>query len=142
MKKWLLHHLYELKTIQSSPHSIAAGFAIGSLISILPTPGFNFILGFLMILIFPRISKISILAALIFWNPIVSIPIYAGSFALGNILFSSAPVVNYNMVFFNHAVNFTRRYLIGNLIIAVSLMPFCYFIPYYVSKKYQKNQIK
>ena len=53
--------LEEVLEIKTSPHSIAAGFAIGTFIAILPTFGLGLFIGIILLFIFKRISKISML---------------------------------------------------------------------------------
>ena len=64
-KEKLKHHFQEVLKTKTSPHSIALGFAIGTLIDILPTLGFGFFLGLLVGLIFEKVNKYSLFGAII-----------------------------------------------------------------------------
>ncbi|MFH1849696.1 MAG: DUF2062 domain-containing protein [archaeon] len=121
-------YLLEVAVIKSSPHSIALGFAVGTLIGILPTPGISFITGGIVILMFKSISKISLFAALVLFNPFVNIPFDIASYKLGNYIFQNAPVHEFTIPFLNTVYRFTRRYLVGNAIIAVLMSILSYFM--------------
>ena len=134
------HHFHEVIKLKTTPHSIALGFAIGTFISVLPTPGFNILIGLLLVLIFERISKLSLFGAILFWNPIVSIPIYWLNHKVGDLLFASAPVIKYNIVFVDFIYNFSRRYLIGSLINGIIISLLCYFLVWFIASKFKKKK--
>lgn len=102
---------------RSSDHEIALGFSVGTAISILPTPGFNILLGAFFIAVYPRVNKLAVFGAMAVYNPIVMIPFYWASYQLGALLFGGDPVVNYDIVILDQAFEFTRRYLVGNVIV-------------------------
>lgn len=133
-------HMDEVMKTKTSPHSIALGFAIGVLIAILPTPGFSVLLGVLIVLIFKDISKYSLFIALAIFNPIFMIPFYILSYYIGNLLFSTEPVIVFNVVFWDAVYNYTRRYLVGNVIVAVVTSFVSYFVVKYVVKKYEQEE--
>ena len=64
---WSLQQIQErLKAAlsgHSSDHEIALGFTVGTAISILPTPGFNLLLGALFIAVYPRVNKLAVFGA-------------------------------------------------------------------------------
>jgi len=104
-----------------TPHDIALGLAIGTLVTLLPTFGFSALLALFVIFIFPNINRPAIFLSLIVWNPIVQIPIYAASFQLGTMLFQDATLVKYDVEILNQLYSFTRRFLIAHLIIVLGL---------------------
>lgn len=112
----LKEYLDELTKLHTKPHELALGAGVGAFIAILPTPGFNVLLALLVLLVAPRISKLALFAALAIFNPLVTIPFHAASLWLGNQLFAAEPVVEVTLLegFFA----WTRRYLVGNLIVA------------------------
>jgi len=120
-KEKLAHHFAEVLKSKTSPHSIALGFAIGTFISVLPTPGLNIIIGLLIIAILENINKLALFGAYVIWNPFVLVPIYAHSYGLGNMLLGSLPYATFNFVLWDTLYNFTIRFLLGNFIIAVFL---------------------
>jgi uncharacterized protein len=110
--------LKEMLSARSSPHEIALGFTIGTFISILPTPGFNLLLGALVVAVYPHVNKLAVFGAMAFYNPIVIIPFYWASYKMGGLIFGLNPVIHYDVVLISEAYDFTRRYLVGNLIVA------------------------
>lgn len=110
--------LKEMLSARSSPHEIALGFTIGTFISILPTPGFNLLLGALVVAVYPHVNKLAVFGAMAFYNPIVIIPFYWASYKMGSLIFGLNPVIHYDVVVISEAYDFTRRYLVGNLIVA------------------------
>jgi len=135
-------YFIEILSIKTSPHSIAMGFALGTLIEILPTFGLVLILTFLIFLLFPRISKISFFAALLFWNPLFTIPLYGLSYEIGDMIFGNVHIVKYDVVILNNIYNFSRRFLVGNLIIVVLMSVASYVIVRVFAEIYQRNRQK
>ena len=140
LKERVKEHLRNVIETKHSPHSIALGFSIGTFIGILPTHGFSLIIAFLIVLIYEKINKYSLFGAIIFWNPIVQAPVYFMSFLIGNVLFGTSPVIKYNIQILNIAYHFTRRYLIGNIILAVTLSILSYFIVKRITIKFQDKK--
>lgn len=110
----------------SSDHEIALGFTVGTAISILPTPGFNLLLGALFIAVYPHVNKLAVFGAMAVYNPIFMIPFYWASYQIGALLFGPDPVVHYDVVVLNQAFEFTRRYLVGNLVVTAATSAITY----------------
>lgn len=132
-------HFQNVLKIKASPHSIGLGFAIGSFISILPTPGFSFLVALLLIFLFKGINKFALFAGLLFWNPLVSLPIYYLSYKIGDLLFQNVPVLIYELSLFDQIFIFARRYLIGNFILAITCSTLSYLIIKAIFKKFRKD---
>jgi hypothetical protein len=124
----LQHEWSKLLLGDFTPHSIALGIAIGTLVALLPTFGFSAVLALLLIFIFPNINRPAIFVSLIIWNPLVQIPIYAASFQLGALLFTDAPLVKYDIEILNQLYSFTQRFLIAHLIIVSGMTVATYLI--------------
>lgn len=124
----LKEHFKEVIRVKTSAHSIALGFSIGTFIGILPTPGFNILLALLVLFIFERVNKISLFAGILIWNPITSIPIYVLSYKLGNILFSDLSIPLYNSGIVASFFSFSRRFLFGNILLALIISMTSYII--------------
>jgi uncharacterized protein len=142
ISKWknkIKEHFEEILRTKPSPHTIAVGIAIGTFISILPTPGLNFALGFLILLIFKRVNKYSLFLALLFWNTITLAPIYILSYKIGNLLFSQAPIVTIELSLLDKVYQFSRRFLIGNLILAVTISITAYYSIKSIMHSYYKK---
>lgn len=141
-KEKLKHHIHEVIRTKKSPHSIALGFTIGTFISVLPTPGLNILLGLLIIFIFEKVNKYSLFASLFFWNTLTLWPLYILSFRIGDLIFGGLPVVKYNIEILNQIYNFSRRYLVGNFIVAVVISIASYFIVKKIVQLYRKRNAK
>lgn len=111
--------LKEMLSAHSSAHEIALGFSIGTLIAILPTPGFNLLLGALVVAVYPHVNKLAVFGAIGFYNPIVTIPFYWASYEVGSLILGLNPVIHYDVAVIGEAYDFTRRYLVGNLVVSV-----------------------
>lgn len=128
---------------KSSPDSIAAGFAVGTFIGIFPTPGVSVLLGLIALFIFPKLNKYALFIAIAFWNPIIQSPLYFLSYRIGNWIFGSEEVIRFQVHILNEAYNFTRMYLVGNIILATSISLLSYFlIRYFASRHQMKRKLR
>ena len=130
MKHKLVNHFQEVLKIKTSSQAIAAGFAVGTFLSILPMPGFSPVLAVIIVLIFKKISKIAIFVAMAIWNPVLLIPLYVVSYWLGDVLMGSVPLSSFNMTVLNRVYYFTDRFLLGNLITAFVVAGICHGLVY------------
>lgn len=143
MKNKIKAHFKEVLRIKKSPHSIAMGFALGTFIAIMPTFGFGLLIGTILLLFLKRINKISMIAAFIVWNPFFLIPFYLLSFKIGDFLLIKMPVIEFNINLLNQVYYLSIRFLIGNIIIALSMSVLCYFlIKYFIIKIKNKKKLK
>jgi uncharacterized protein (DUF2062 family) len=101
-----------------SPRSLAQAFALGTFISLLPTPGLNFVLATLLATLFKQLNRGALFAALGVWNAFVATPFYALSYQVSRMLFDSTTVSNKVGVYF----------LLGNLIVALSMTAVSYLL--------------
>jgi uncharacterized protein (DUF2062 family) len=140
-KTWkkIKRHLKEVTKIKTDPHDIALGFAIGTFIAIFPTLGLAPFIGFILILIFKKISKLSLFSALAIWNPFMLIPIYTLGHNIGNHFLSDDPIITFKNIFFNNVFLTSRKILLGNTIIAIFFSLAGYLLVYYIAYKYQKK---
>jgi hypothetical protein len=136
------NRLKEIAKIKTSPHSIAAGFAIGTFIAVLPTFGFGIFIGFLMLFIFKKISKLSLLASFAFWNPFVLLFLYPLSYAIGDFILGDLPVKIYKIQFLNQIFVNSKRFLLGSSILAIIFSIISYIIILVLVYNYQKKQPK
>jgi uncharacterized protein len=130
VKKWknkLKEHFQEIVKTKPIPHAIALGIAIGTFISILPTPGLNFLIGFFVLLVFNRVNKYALFFALLFWNTLTLAPIYLLSYKIGNILFAQESLVTIELSLLEKVHQFSRRFLIGNIILAFTISITTYY---------------
>jgi uncharacterized protein (DUF2062 family) len=133
--------LNKIRTVKKSPNYIALGFALGTLLAILPTPGISIIFGIILLLIFPKISKISMVAAIAVWNPFVTAPIYALSYQIGDLFFRNHEVLRLELTFLNQAWHFSKRLLFGSSIIGLTASLLSFFMIRYSVLAY-RNRLK
>lgn len=113
-----------------TPHDIALGIALGTFIALLPTFGFSVLIAILVVFLFPHINRPAIFLAIMIWNPIVQIPIYAMSYYLGGMLYEGLPIVKYNIEILNQLYTFTRRFLVAHLIVTTICTSIIYAFSY------------
>lgn len=141
MKSWAAYKK-ELLSLHSTPHELALGFAVGTFIGVLPTPFFSVLLAFFVIFLYPKMSKATLFGAIILWNPLITIPLSVISYRIGDLLFGAAPVVNYDVVLLERIYNFTRRFLVGNVILSASLAAIGYGLTFGLSTLWKKRSKK
>ena len=109
----------------ASANNQALGFALGTFISLLPTPGFNFALALLLASWF-RLHKATVLVSLAVWNVFVTAPLFALSYKLGNMLFPAPATASVASQWQAQVIAFVQGFLVGNLIIAVGITAVSY----------------
>ena len=145
VKKWIKkikNHFNEIIKTKTTPHSIALGFAIGTFLCIFPTPGFSFLLGLLVVLIFERVNKFSLFGSFIVWNPLVLTPIFYVGYQIGDLFYHFEPIQRFDIVILNQAFNFTRRLIIGNTILGIMIAVVSYYAVYIIVDIVQKKQVE
>ena len=141
MKVRILNHFKVVVQPKTGKQSIAAGFAIGTFISILPIPGFSVLIGTLLVMIFKHISKLAIFIAMAIWNPITLIPIYYLSYDVGMFLFPNESTTQFTINVLNRVYYFTEDFLVGNIVLAFAISCLSYGLIYY-KVKYIKYRVK
>lgn len=120
----------DLITTRASPESLALGFATGTFIAILPTPGFGIFIGLFLALLFKKINKLGIIVAFSVWNPFLLIPVYWLSYMLGDLLFIPDPNIHFTYEMANEIYHYSGKFIIGNLFIATSVALISYYTVY------------
>ena len=70
------NYFLDVLRIKTTPHEIALGFSVGTFIEILPAFfGLDYLLAFIVILVYPKISKISLFGSLLILNAIFLAPL-------------------------------------------------------------------
>ncbi|MDQ3535656.1 MAG: DUF2062 domain-containing protein [Bacteroidota bacterium] len=135
--------LVEITTSKVSTHNLALGFAIGTFIAILPTPGFGVLISIFLIYSFKKINATSILFPFAVWNPLVLAPLYILSYKIGDLLFAAKATIESDYTFFYKFIYFCQTYLVGNVIVAVLFSIISYFVIFRVTELFkQKKQLK
>jgi uncharacterized protein (DUF2062 family) len=106
-----------LLNAEASAHNQAMGFALGTFISLLPTPGLNFALSLLLANWF-RLHKATVLLSLAVWNVFVTAPFMALSYRLGSWLFPAPATTSVTAQWQAQVISFVQGFLVGNLIVA------------------------
>src|SRR3989344_4149920 len=138
----LKKHFKEVIEIKDSPQSIALGFAIGTAIAVLPTFGFGALIGLGIILIFKKISKVSLFATFFIWNPFILAPLTLLEYQIGDFLLSGDPIITYNLGFLNIFTNYSKKYLLGNLIVVLISSALSYALVYVLADRNQEKYKK
>ena len=123
----LKKHFQEVLAIKKSPKEIALGFAIGTAITLLPIMILEPLIIAFIILIFKKVSKISLLLALIVWNPLVMLMIIPLDYFIGNLFLGDIPIINLHFEFLNQIFRGTLRYLIGSIVTSIVFSFISYF---------------
>nr|WKN36368.1 DUF2062 domain-containing protein [Tunicatimonas sp. TK19036] len=130
IKGKLQHFIQRLSQPQTTPQAVALSFALGTLIAILPTPGFGIFVGILLTLLFKSLSKVAMVISITFWNPLLQVPVYYASYLLGSMLLGQPAELDYQESWMTIMVHHTQSFLLGNSILAVLISVAFYWIIY------------
>lgn len=108
-------------TSKTSDSAIAFGFAIGTFIAILPTPGLNWVLAFLVALVYKKINKLSLFFAIVFWNPLFLAPVYALCYVTGDLVLETLHISQWETVIQNSYMSSSGKFLVGSLVLSLIL---------------------
>jgi uncharacterized protein (DUF2062 family) len=134
--------LYNSFTHEYTPRQIAASFALGTFITMLPTLGTGLILFVLLGRLFDWINSVALFSSVIVFNPVLKWGVYAGSFALGFVLIGPAEGFAIgDTPSFSDGSEILVRLLVGNTIIAVFATVLAYLIVYRLVVAYQHNSL-
>ena len=118
------------------------GFALGTLIAILPTLGLGVFIGLGLILIFKKVSKVSMLIAFIIWNPLILALMYPLDYAVGDFILRGVPVKTYKTELLNKLFVYSRRFIVGGIINGIVISIISYIIVLYFAYRYQRKRAK
>jgi uncharacterized protein len=138
----LKRFLVEISTSKISTHNLAFGFALGTFIAILPTPGFGILVGILLIYLFKKINATSILFPFAVWNPLLLAPLYLLSYKVGDLLFHAKTAVETEYTYLSKILYFCQTYLVGNVIVAVVFSLLSYFIVFHFTERFKIRKLQ
>ncbi len=145
MKKWyrrfrykLLRHFVQVLRSKTSDRAIAFGFAVGTFIALLPTPGLNWVLAFGIALVYKKINKLSLFFAIVFWNPLLMAPVYALCYVLGGFLFDIFHIQHWESAYLNNS----GKFMAGNIILTSLISLVSYHLSLLVIALYKKRREK
>lgn len=101
-----------------SSHDIAASFAVGSFITMLPTLGTGVAVLAAIVALSNRANAPALFASVVVFNPFVKWGVYAGSFSLGSLMLGPVPSVNAADISLAAGPEVLTRLLVGNLLLA------------------------
>lgn len=136
----LIEYLQNLLKAQASTQSVALGFAVGTLIALLPTPGFGIFIGLFLAILFKKINKIGIVAAFSVWNPLMVIPAYWVSYLLGDLVFQPDPNMKFDLEIATQVYHTSGKFLVGNFFIAVLTAILSYYAIFRLITLYKKKK--
>jgi len=113
---------------ESTCPEIALSFSLGTLIAILPTPGFGIFVGLSLLLLFKSLNKIAMVLAISIWNPFLQIPVYFASYRLGCILLGQTPRMRADQAWFTLFTEYTQAFVLGNCILGIIISVGSYFL--------------
>lgn len=124
----LKQELQAMLQADASPQQLAKGFAVGTFISILPIPGLDFLLAALILALFKQMNKMAIFSAFAVWNTLVVAPLYMLCGKLGALVFALRPIMAFDLVFGTQLNETVKYFVVGNLMMAVSLTAVSYLL--------------
>ena len=142
LKNKIKQHLKKVIELKTSPHSIAMGFALGTLVAILPTFGLGIFIGLGLLLIFKKVSKVSMMISFAVWNPLVLALMYPLDYKVGEYILTDIPTKTYKIELLNQLFVYSRRFIVGGIINAIIISTICYVLVLYFAYKYQKKKSK
>lgn len=124
----LKRHFLEVLRTKTSDHSVAMGFAVGSFVAILPTPGLSILMGFAIVAIFKTINKYALFLAMVVWNIWTLAPIYWASYEIGEAIFGDADKITFEVQEWDQVFDYSLRFLVGNLFLSIPISALSYFV--------------
>ena len=142
MRRWIKRAFDEVERSFSethSPHQIAASFAIGVFITMLPTLGVGLLVFVVLAYLFTSINRVALFSSVIVFNPVVKWGVYAASLTIGFIILGPVEggVTTANTL--EGGQELIVRLLVGNLILAVIATVLGYVVVYRLAARYQRE---
>lgn len=124
---------------EHTPRQVAASFALGVFITVLPTLGLGLVLFVFVAALVASVSKIALFASVLVFNPVVKWGVYAASYWLGSYLLGPVSGVGLTGASFDAGPEVVRRLLVGNLILAVLFTVVAYVGVYRLTVGYRRD---
>ncbi|MEM8970113.1 MAG: DUF2062 domain-containing protein [Bacteroidota bacterium] len=140
VKKRFERFLQQLIQPESSCRAIALSFSLGTLIAILPTPGFGIFIGLSLILFFRILNKIAMVLAITMWNPLLQIPVYYASYWLGSVLLHKSTPAVIEESWMTLLTRHTQAFLVGNSILAALISILMYITVLQLVSYYRRHR--
>lgn len=124
-----------------TPHEIAASFAFGSFVTMLPTLGTGLLLFVLVTATVARVSKIALFGSVLVFNPAVKWGVYGASFWLGSLVLGPVTGVSLTDVSLSAGPEVLIRLLVGNLVLAAVAAVVGYVVVRRLAVAYRRREI-
>lgn len=134
--------VHDSLTEDYTPHQVAASFAVGTFITMLPTLGTGLVLFVVLVYLFDWINKIALFASVLVFNPVVKWGVYALSLALGFALLGPVEGVGItDTPSLGDGNAIVVRLLVGNTILAVIATVVAYIAVHRVASAYYAQEL-
>jgi len=121
----------------ATPHDIALGFACGTFWCVLPTPGLSVLLAFATAGLI-RMSRLSLVASVIVWNPLFVLPIYpALAIPLGSMLVGETEQTEFKIEILNTVASLGGKLFVGSALVGTVMALVAYFMVRRATEAYQ-----
>jgi uncharacterized protein (DUF2062 family) len=125
---------------RATPHDIALGFACGTFWCILPTPGLSILLAFATAGLV-RMSRLSMVASVVVWNPLFVLPLYPTlALPIGQLLLDDAEKTEFKIEILNTVARLGGKLFVGSAIVATIIAVIAYFLIRRAAELYQKRK--
>lgn len=122
--------------------SIALSYSFGTLVALLPTPGFSTAIGIGFITVFKQLNKMAVLLSMLVWNAITIIPIYWLSYRIGSRISSSLPDVDVQNEIIRQVLLFFKQFALGNLALTIPIAIGSYFLAIMLLRLARKMRLR
>ena len=124
----------------ATPHDIALGFACGTFWCVLPTPGLSILLALATAGLI-RMSRLSLVASVIVWNPLFVLPVYPTlAIPLGALIVGDAEQTEFKIELLNTVASLGGKLFIGSAILGAIMAVIAYFIVRRATEVYQARK--
>lgn len=136
----LRRNIIETLKAQDSERLVAFSFALGTLISTFPTPGFSAIIAALVAITFKKLNKFAMLTSLIIWNTFTLLPLYWLATEIGAFIFGPFETVLFEYALLNTVYHFTKHFLVGGVIVTVPFALLNYSLILFLVRKIKNRK--
>lgn len=134
--------LHASLTEETTPHRVAASFALGTFVTMLPTLGTGLLVFLVLVAVSDRVNKVALFASVLVFNPVVKWGVYALSIALGFALLGPVEGVSAtDRPGLGDGSAIVLRLLVGNGILAVVATVGAYIVAYRVASRYGEGEL-
>ena len=138
----LKRYIIAILISDKSDVSIALSYSFGTLIALLPTPGFSTAIGIGFIAVFKQLNKMAVLLSMLVWNGITIIPVYWLSFKLGTSISNSLPAIDVKNETIRQVLLYFKQFVLGNLALTIPIAIGSYFLALILLRLARKMRLR